>query len=165
MNLIGRKRIQSQILPDVWFNVKSLSLIERGEREMAILKQRAEYRRAIQARISALDKAIGKDESDRLPEEQREAYNKARAEKFETAPVEVSQEVDECYERELAILYSAIMPAVLKAGLVGIEGLQFENKQVLTVEDFIRIPNDKLLMEAYRLCDSASSLTDEQAKN
>lgn len=166
MNITGKSRIQSKVDPSVWFHIRSLNLIQRSKRDAAILKERDEYRRALREKLSIIEAVAGPNESDKQPEDQRPAYYEARWQAFMSKrTLEQAGKYEAALERELSTFHADIMPAVIKAGLVSIEGLQCEGKQVLKIEDFLETPNDALLEEVYRLCEEASSLTDEAIKN
>ena len=156
MNLKVRTRHQSKVDDSVFFTIRTLNQIQRARRDAKNLEGRQKYTEAVSARSSLVDDVVPRamsDEGERI-----KTWN-------EKATPDQIRRLDMLADQEGILLASIIMPMVLSAALVGIEGLIIEAKQILTVEDFIDNAPDKLIQDAYDFCVKASGLTDEQQKN
>ena len=156
MQLKVRTRHQSTVDDSVYFTIRTLNQIQRARRDAANLDGRQKYIEALVARRSLVD--------DVVPRVMREEQERITAWNEKATPDQIRR-LDELADREATLLNSVIIPMVLGAALVTIEGLMADSKQIITVEDFIEHAPDALIKDAYDFCEKASGLTDDQQKN
>ena len=156
MQLKVRTRHQSKVDDSVFFTVRTLNLIQRARRDAANLDGRQKYTEAVSAQSSLVDDVVPR--ALRGEQERIKTWT-------EKATPDQNRRLDELADREATLRYSIIIPMVLGAALVTIEGLMADSKQIITVEDFIEHAPDALINEAFELCQKASGLTDDQQKN
>ena len=143
MNLSTTITHESAALEGVKFTVRRLNYIDRCQRDMAMLDDRAAA--ADLTRRIALVSDEGEDGKRTAHPGKEQEFSRLNA--------------------EHSMLYqSRIVPAYIRAGLVSVEGVEVDGKPA-DVGTFTKWASDALLDEVFAACYQASDLTDEQRKN
>lgn len=166
MNLKGKVRTESKVMPGVWLTVKILNKVQHAKRELGILEQRAKYTRAIQDREALVNRMCATVKREAFTGEDAESrYEKARDEAFLAGPAGDRERAIALRAEYEAIGDAVLLPAIIKAALVQIEAFHVGPEAIITVEQFLENAPDALLDEALTMCNEASGLTVDQQKN
>ena len=135
---------KSEAAEGVSYVVRRLSFLKRAERDATI----AEYQHRM----------------DDLSVEIRNATPSTKTLDEAEEVIQSSPELRRALEERERLMITHVIPAVIRAGLVSIEGLTVEGKP-MTVEQFLDLADRDLISEAYSWCEAASKMTSEALKN
>lgn len=175
--------IESKIYPGVRFRIRTLNVIERARRDAQISEHRIEYSRLSIELDTVKRKLIGEAETEftaairkelqklELPLDHPVTLGLARwcsvqqvEERFDALPEAERHKMEKLQVQQEQVYQLHILPATIRAALVGIEGLTVDGKDV-TVDDVLSDSPDDLLEEIASACLSASGLIEADAKN
>lgn len=148
MHLKTKTTVQSQAFPGVSFTVRTLNSVQRARRDAAIAEHRREHTRLTTELGALVAQHVGTG-----TEEERTA-------KLAALDPGVSLQMESLYEEARLIYDQHIAPAMVRAALVSIEGVEG-----LTVETLFDEAPDELLEEISKACQDASGLSAEKQKN
>lgn len=157
MNLKSKITHQSKSAPDVSFTVRCLNVMQRARRDAAIADRKIRYSQLLADQRALLKAAI--------PGFYEEEDPNKRADLLKTLAPDKANELAEIQFKAALLLDEHIRPAIVKAGLLSIDGLVLDGQAVTAPEAFLECAPDELLDEVYEACESASSLTDAERKN
>ncbi len=182
-SLKTKSTVESKTCPGVSFQVRTLNAVQRARRDASVAAHRHEYSRLLNEARAIYKKVAGvtdtaftsalKAELVKLALPDGHVISKGLAQYLSAeeqaakmnaiAPAERAQ-LDELNDRASLVDNEHLVPATLRAALVGVTGYEIDGAAA-TVEAFIENAPDELLAEAYEACVNASGLTGEQAKN
>jgi hypothetical protein len=139
-NFDPEKTVQSQARPGVSFRVRVLSKIQRARLDAELLQPRSES-------IVMLSKIRAWSDESGVPRD------------------EFAVELFEADAKMRAVLDERVKPAVMRHGLISVEGFTVSGREVIRAEEFIELAPEDLFEEAYEACSSASGLSAEAQKN
>lgn len=185
LSIQSRISHESKAVPGVTFVVRTMNKIQRARRDFPIAEKVFEFEEALQEWRSLLPKgfwevnglrlkiaalngriAAGEDVPATELAEAEEALSVAR-ESADAGDTPAAQRSRALADQRAALIRDEHMkPAVIRAGLVSIEGAQV-NGEPVTVASLIASSADfdELLDEIYEACEQASGLTVKQQKN
>jgi hypothetical protein len=146
MNLNTKTVHESKTHPGVKFTIRTLNDVQRSRRDISLLDQ-TERMTDLGRQLNALPPTPKAEEKDATPPPDPHAAERNRI-----------------YKAMNVIEGVHFKPAYIRAGLVKIEGLEFDGRTA-TVESVIEDAPDDLQAEIYRECLLASGLTAEQEGN
>lgn len=147
---ITKKDDGSLRYPGVSYTVKRLSFVERGNRDLGMAEALEELD-AISKEYKTLPKDKNEGKKDDEGNDLEPDYSEDTLEQAKRRSV-----LDTRYTR---IRDTKVIPAVIKFGLISVQGVEG------TVDELLATADREFLREAYAFCEAASQLSAEQLKN